>query len=82
MYAGGADTSVSAVTIFVLAMLANPEAQRKAQAEIDTVTGGRRLPEFEDEAAMPYVAALIKETLRWKNGGPIGMFTFGNVGRN
>ena len=54
-------------------MLANPEAQRKAQTEIDAVTGGKNLPDFDDEAAMPYVSALVKEVLRWKNVTPMGM---------
>ncbi|KAJ7865516.1 hypothetical protein B0H13DRAFT_1637063, partial [Mycena leptocephala] len=58
---------------FILGMLANPDAQRKPQAEIDSVTEGRHLPDFADEAAMSYVAAVMKETLRWKNVGPIGM---------
>ncbi|KAJ7169194.1 cytochrome P450 [Mycena crocata] len=71
MYVAGADTTVSALGTFVLAMLSNPDAQRKAQEEIDSVTGGRYLPTFEDEAEMPYVAALVQEILRWKNVGPI-----------
>ncbi|KAF7350121.1 Cytochrome P450 [Mycena venus] len=73
MYVGGADTTVSALGSFILGMLANPAAQRKAQAEIDSVTKGRYLPDFADEAAMPYVAAVVKETLRWKNVGPIAI---------
>ncbi|KAF8191985.1 cytochrome P450 [Mycena galopus ATCC 62051] len=73
MFAGGADTTVSAISTFFLAMLANPEAQRKAQAEIDAVTGGKYLPDFDDEVAMPYVSALVKEVLRWKNVTPIGI---------
>ncbi|KAJ7167250.1 cytochrome P450 [Mycena crocata] len=67
MYVGGADTTVSSLATLILGMLANSEAQRKAQKEIDTVTGGRCLPTFEDEAAMPYVGAIVQETLRWKN---------------
>ncbi|KAJ7101265.1 cytochrome P450 [Mycena belliarum] len=70
MFIGGSDTTVCAVQFFVLAMLANPEAQRRAQAEIDRVTGGRYLPDFADEAALPYVAALVKEVLRWRNVTP------------
>ncbi|KAJ7265039.1 cytochrome P450 [Mycena rebaudengoi] len=65
------DTTVSALSTFFLAMLANPEAQRKAQTEIDAVIGGKYLPDFDDEAAMPYVSALVKEVLRWKNVTPI-----------
>ncbi|KAJ7106249.1 cytochrome P450 [Mycena epipterygia] len=73
MYAAGADTTVSALSTFFLAMLANPEAQRTAQAEIDAVTGGKYLPNFDDEASMPYVTALIKEVLRWKNVTPFAV---------
>ncbi|KAJ7697221.1 cytochrome P450 [Mycena rosella] len=73
MYSAGADTTISALGTFVLAMLACPDAQRRAQAEIDSVTGGKYLPDFDDEAAMPYVSALVKEVLRWKNVTPIAI---------
>ncbi|KAJ7301348.1 cytochrome P450 [Mycena albidolilacea] len=73
MYIGGADTTVSALGTFVLAMLANPTAQKKAQAEIDELTGGRYLPTFEDEASLPYVPALVKEVMRWENVAPIAI---------
>ncbi|KAJ7080694.1 cytochrome P450 [Mycena epipterygia] len=73
MFIGGSDTTVSALNTFILAMLANPEAQRKAQAEIDAVTGRKHLPSFDDEASMPYVAALVKEVLRWKNVTPFAV---------
>ncbi|KAJ7839988.1 cytochrome P450 [Mycena olivaceomarginata] len=71
MYVGGADTSVSALGTFILGLLSNPEVQQKAQAEVDSVTGGKRLPTFDDEAAMPYISAIVQETLRWQNIGPI-----------
>ncbi|KAJ7907941.1 cytochrome P450 [Mycena leptocephala] len=73
MYAAGADTTVSALSTFILAMLANPEAQRKAQREIDSVVGLGNLPDFSDEEGMPYVAAVVREVLRWKNVTPFGM---------
>nr|GAT43896.1 cytochrome P450 [Mycena chlorophos] len=77
LYLGGADTTVAALSTFVLAMIANPEAMRRAQAEIDLVTGGhgKRLPDYGDydEGRMPYVEAVVKEVLRWQNVGPIGI---------
>ncbi|KAJ7633666.1 cytochrome P450 [Mycena polygramma] len=73
MYVGGADTTVAALSTFVLAMLANPVAQRKAQAEIDAVTGGKGLPDFTNEQELPYLSAVVKEVLRWRNVGPIGV---------
>ncbi|CAF3560994.1 hypothetical protein SNK03_006415 [Fusarium graminearum] len=65
MYGGGADTTVSTISSFILAMIKFPEVQKKAQAEIDRVTGGERLPNFDDEKDMPYIRALCKEALRW-----------------
>lgn len=56
--------TVCALEIFFLAMLLYPDAQRKAQAEIDAIVGTDRLPSFEDQESLPYVHALMKETLR------------------
>ncbi|KAJ7184917.1 cytochrome P450 [Mycena filopes] len=73
MYLAGSDTTVAALLTFVLAMLANPEAQRKAQLEIDSVTGRTRLPGFSDEDNLPYVSATVKEVLRWRPVTPLGV---------
>nr|BAL05107.1 cytochrome P450 [Phanerodontia chrysosporium] len=64
-YIGGADTTVSTLSTFVLAMMTHPDVQRTAQEHIDRVTGGDRLPTIEDRDALPYVTAIIKEALRW-----------------
>ncbi|KAJ7228990.1 cytochrome P450 [Mycena pura] len=73
LYSGGADTTVSAVYAFFLAMALNPAVQAKAQREIDAVTGGDRLPTFADRDDMPYVDALVKELLRWHSVTPTGV---------
>ncbi|TFY80876.1 hypothetical protein EWM64_g3141 [Hericium alpestre] len=65
IYSGGADTTVSAIHSFFLAMTLHPELQRKAQLEIDVVIGHDRLPTLKDRANLPYVDALVKECLRW-----------------
>ncbi|THH10178.1 hypothetical protein EW146_g8450 [Bondarzewia mesenterica] len=64
-YAAGADTSVSTLTSFILAMTLYPEAQKRAQSELDALLGGERLPTFNDKDRLPYVHALLKEVLRW-----------------
>lgn len=63
-YAAGADTSVSTLTTFILAMTLHPEAQKRAQAELDAVLGDR-LPTFADKDDLPYVTAIMKEVFRW-----------------
>ncbi|PYH90001.1 cytochrome P450 oxidoreductase OrdA-like protein [Aspergillus ellipticus CBS 707.79] len=73
LYAGGADTTVSALASFFLAMALFPEVQRKAKQEIDTVVGSDRLPQFKDRESLPYINALVKETLRWHPVVPMGV---------
>ncbi|KAJ7286148.1 cytochrome P450 [Mycena rebaudengoi] len=73
VYAGAADTTVSAITTFFLSMARYPEVQAKAQAEIDAVIGTHRLPTFEDREKLPYVEALFKEVLRYHPIGPMGL---------
>ena len=53
-------------------MILYPEAQRKAQAELDNVVGTHRLPDFTDEIKLPYVTALMKGVLRWRPVAPLG----------
>lgn len=54
-----------------------PEVQRKAQAELDQVLGGR-LPEFSDRASLPYINAVVKESNRWQLVLPLGSLFFLN----
>lgn len=61
--------TVAALSTFFLAMLVSPDAQRKAQEEIDQLTGGLRLPVASDRSSLPFIDAMVKETLRW---GPVG----------
>ncbi|KAL0565568.1 hypothetical protein V5O48_016458, partial [Marasmius crinis-equi] len=73
LYIGGADTTVATLIAFVYLMETHPEIQKRAQAEIDAATGGERLPLPEDEDKAPYLAAVIKETLRWSPVAPLGL---------
>jgi len=65
LYLGGADTTVSALMTFFLAMMVFPDVQKKAQEEIDRVIGSDRLPLIADRDKLPYIEALLKETHRW-----------------
>lgn len=57
---------------FFLLMSFSPEAQSKAQAEIDQVVGEDRLVMLADRPGLPYVSALIQEVMRWNVVGPLG----------
>jgi len=72
-YAGGVDTTVSSLSTIFRAMVLNTSAQRKIQAEIDHVTGGKRLPEFADREFMPYCEAAYREVMRWYPVTPLGI---------
>ncbi|KAF9562477.1 cytochrome P450 [Agrocybe pediades] len=72
LYIGGGDTTVSALTSFVLLMALNPEIQKQAQEDVDKVASGR-LPTLDDYDSLPLVKAIIKETLRWAPVAPLGI---------
>ncbi|VDB89774.1 unnamed protein product [Peniophora sp. CBMAI 1063] len=73
MYTAGSSTTSTMLEFWTLAMVAFPNIQRKAQAEIDTVVGRGRLPTFSDRAHLPYTTALLREVLRWRTGLPFGV---------
>ncbi|EPS93948.1 hypothetical protein FOMPIDRAFT_1020312 [Fomitopsis schrenkii] len=60
--AAAATQTLTAMCTFVLAMVLNPDAYAKAQAEIDRVVGTDRLPEATDRGALP-----------WPFVGPLGV---------
>jgi cytochrome P450 len=54
-------------------MSTHPAVQKRAQDEIDAHLGGAgRLLTLEDQKALPYVSALIKEVLRSAPVAPLG----------
>ncbi|KAI0360360.1 cytochrome P450 [Trametes cingulata] len=75
LYSGGADTTPSSLTSFILAMTLHPTIQARAQHELDAVLGPSftRLPTFADRARLPYVSAIVLEVLRWNPAVPLGL---------
>ncbi|KAK0239655.1 cytochrome P450 [Armillaria nabsnona] len=71
--AAGAESTVSSLSSFVLAMVLYPDVQSKARREIDTVIGQGRLPDFSDRGSLPYVDAVVREVLRWNPVAPLGL---------
>jgi hypothetical protein len=70
----GSDATVVTTLIFFLATLHFPEAQKAGQAEIRAILGDR-LPNLEDSDSLPYVNAILLETLRWFPAVPGDYFT-------
>ncbi|KAK0223999.1 cytochrome P450 [Armillaria fumosa] len=64
-------TGTETLKVFVLAMVRYPDVQRKAQALIDAVIGRKGLPTLDDRSSLPYIEAILKETLRWKPVSPL-----------
>ncbi|KAF4549104.1 Cytochrome P450-like protein 1 [Elsinoe fawcettii] len=62
---GGVDTTTSSILTFLLAMLAFPHVQIRAHEELSRVCGARS-PTWSDESSLPYIQAIVKETLRWR----------------
>ncbi|KAH9983999.1 cytochrome P450 [Russula vinacea] len=73
MYVGGADTTSAMMGWWMLAMLAYPETQARAHAELDAIVGRARLPTFADFPHLPYIRAMVKEALRWRPVAPLGV---------
>ena len=70
---GGADTTSAMMGWWMLAMLAYPETQARAHAELDAIVGRARLPTFADYPHLPYIRAMVKEALRWRPVAPLGV---------
>ncbi|KAI0298155.1 cytochrome P450 [Multifurca ochricompacta] len=73
LISAGAETTVTTLIWWTLAMIAFPEVQRRAQNELDAVVGRSRLPTFADAPHLPYVRAIVKEILRWRPVLPLGL---------
>ncbi|KAJ7805424.1 cytochrome P450 [Mycena olivaceomarginata] len=70
---GGTDTTSSYIQSLVLALVAYPEAQKKAHEEIDRVVGEHRMPTLEDLEQMPYIRAIISEVHRFRPVAPLAV---------
>jgi cytochrome P450 len=72
MIEAGSETTSAALNTAILYLSANPDVQHKAQVELDRVVGTSRSPSFDDEQALPYIRAIVKETLRMRPVTSIG----------
>jgi hypothetical protein len=77
LFAGGGDTTVSAMRTFILLMARFPEVQARARDEVLGIVGvgPDRLPAVENIGGgkMPYLEALLREVIRWAPVAPLGL---------
>lgn len=72
IFGAGADTTASTLCSFLLAIVTHQEVLPAAHAELDAVVGTDRLPNYADEASLPYIRAMCKEALRWRPVAVLG----------
>ncbi|KAJ7490814.1 cytochrome P450 [Mycena latifolia] len=72
-FGAGVETSAGSLASFMLACAAfGPSFIPKAQAELDAVVGPDRMPTFDDFDDLPYIRAIVNETLRWRPVAVLG----------
>ncbi|KAE8366042.1 cytochrome P450 [Aspergillus caelatus] len=69
----GLETTSTVMKIFILATQSYPRFISVAQREIDHVVGTDRLPTLSDKDNLPYICAVVEETLRWRSIVPGGV---------
>ena len=65
----GHETTSGLLSFLWYYMLKSPEAYRKAQEEVDKVIGTRSI-QYEDLSKLPYINAMLRETLRLQPTAP------------
>lgn len=71
IFIAGTDTSAEAMQWAMAELLNHPEAFEKVRKEIELVTNNVRLVDESDIPNMPYLQAVVKETLRLYPPGPV-----------
>ncbi|XP_063968595.1 cytochrome P450 2C30-like [Lytechinus pictus] len=73
IFAAGTDTTACAMYWVMLFTIKYPKYQRRVQEELDRVVGRHRLPTQSDRPNLPFVVAMLAESLRCSAGGPFGV---------
>ncbi|XP_073135801.1 cytochrome P450 83B1-like [Henckelia pumila] len=64
VFVAGTDTSTSLIVWAMTALIKKPQAMKKAQEEVWNVVGNKGFVDDDDIQNLPYLKAVIKETLR------------------
>jgi cytochrome P450 len=73
---GQSDTVVATMHSCILALVLNPAIQARAHMDLDALLGPVtsptfRLPTFADRKDLPYIDAILTESLRWLTAVPV-----------
>ncbi|RZB86430.1 Cytochrome P450 93A2 [Glycine soja] len=71
IYMAGTDTSAITMEWALAELINNHHVMEKARQEIDSVTGNKRLIQESDLPNLPYLQAIVKETLRIHPTAPL-----------
>ncbi|XP_059828974.1 cytochrome P450 2D20-like [Hypanus sabinus] len=73
LFSAGTETTSTTLSWGLLFMVLHPDVQSRVHEEIDRVIGKGRRPRLEDREEMPFTNAVIHETQRLGNVGPISL---------
>ncbi|GJJ11906.1 hypothetical protein Clacol_006144 [Clathrus columnatus] len=73
LFVAGSQTTSRQMQWFIPTIALHPDIQVKAQKQLDDVVGRERMPNLNDYEKLPYVQALVKEILRWRDVAPFGV---------
>ncbi|KAJ1298918.1 hypothetical protein BS78_01G490600 [Paspalum vaginatum] len=71
LFVGASDTTSSTIEWALAELLQNPQTMRKLQEELRSVLGSRTQVEDSDIDSLPYLQAVVKETLRLHSVAPL-----------
>ncbi|CAK8571632.1 unnamed protein product [Lathyrus sativus] len=71
IFMAGTDTSAITIEWALVELINNPDVMQKARQEIDSITQKSRLIQESDLPKLPYLQAIVKETLRIHPTAPI-----------
>ncbi|KAK1552245.1 hypothetical protein Q3G72_013105 [Acer saccharum] len=71
LFIAGTDTTAEAMQWTIAELLNHPDAFKKVRQEIESVIGRTRLVEETDIPSLPYLQAVVKETLRLYPPAPV-----------
>lgn len=67
----GTDTSLHVIEFAMAELLHNPDIMKRAQQEVDKVVGKEKVVEESHISKLPYILAIMKETLRLHTVAPL-----------